>query len=178
MSRDLSRDRIVATALEIVDQDGLKGLSMRKIAGRLGVEAMSLYRHVANKADLLEALHDRVVGSLEVPETGPWQERVRCVAERFRALMVAHPKLVPLLASTPATTPNALGVLERGVGVVREAGLTEEQAVIAFQTVFCFVIGHCVFHMADGTPPGPWGDAEFEGGLDVLIAGLEHRIQG
>lgn len=173
MTRGLSRERVVIAALEIVDEHGLPGLSMRKIASRLGVEAMSLYRHVENKRDLLDALHEHLIGGLRIPDTGPWQERVRTVALDFRTVMAAHPKLVPLLASRPASTPRALDVLEAGVTVLEEAGFDEQEALIAFQTVFCFVVGHCAFHMADGTAPDAWADQEFAGGLDLLLRGMD-----
>ncbi|MCB9670432.1 MAG: TetR/AcrR family transcriptional regulator C-terminal domain-containing protein [Alphaproteobacteria bacterium] len=176
MNKGLSREQIVATALEIADRDGLGALTMRRIAGALDVEAMSLYRHVRNKDDLLDGLHDALIGSLVVPTEGPWEARVEAVALGFRDVLARHPRLVRVLASRPATTPRALQVLADGVRTLEEAGFAEDDAVIAFQTVFCFVVGHCVFHMADGQPPDAWADTELAGGLAILVEGLRARV--
>lgn len=174
MAPPLSRERITAAALGLVEEDGLDGLSMRKVAARLGTEAMSLYRHVRDKADLLDALQDELLGRVPVPGAGPWPDEVRRVATGFRELLFAHPRVVPLLATRPATTPRGLALVEAGVGLLRAGGFDAEDAVVAFQTVFCFVIGHAVFHTAAGRTPADaaWARVEFERGLGIVIAGL------
>jgi AcrR family transcriptional regulator len=174
MAEPLTRERILEAALEHADEHGLAALSMRKVAARLDVEAMSLYRHIRNKADLLDGLYDHLVGQVVVADTGDdWRSRTAATAHTFRDVLATHPRLVPLVATRAASTQRSLAVLERGVAALEAAGFAADASVHAFQTVFCFVIGHCVFHMADGTPPDPFADAEFEAGLQAILRGLD-----
>jgi len=171
MAEPLTRERITLAALSLVDEEGLDKLSMRKVASRLGVEAMSLYRHVANKGDLLDALHDHLVGQVPPPGAGPWEDRARGLATAFREVLFLHPRAVPLLATRPAATPAALAVLDHGIAVFTEGGWEEAEAVVAFQTLFCFVVGHGVFHTAAGSDTNG-ARAEFQEGLEIVLAGL------
>jgi len=175
MQKGLTRERVVAAALELVDDGGLGALSMRKVAAGLGVEAMSLYRHVKNKGDLLDALHEHLIGQVSSDGlTGPWPDQVTSLARRFRAVLFAHPACVPLLATRAATTPQALAVVEAGIAVLEAEGWPADDAIDAFQTVFCFVVGHAVFHTAGGQlPDDVLARREFEAGLALLVAGLE-----
>ncbi len=174
MAKGLTRERIVAVALQVVDEGGLEALSMRGVARCLNVEAMSLYRYVRNKADLQDALYDHLVGLVHTEISGDWPEQVRQIATAFRELLFAHPHCVPLLATRAGTTPRALRVLEHGVGIFRTQGWSEERSVIAFQAVFSFVVGHAVFHTAGGAvrADDTWTRHEFAEGLELLIAGL------
>jgi AcrR family transcriptional regulator len=93
--RALSRDRIITAAIEFVDRDGLTALTMRRLGKELGVEAMSLYRHVDGREDLLEGIVDRLVGHLsfrpDADELGPtngWQAYLQWLAHGVRALVV------------------------------------------------------------------------------------------
>lgn len=175
MQKGLSRERVVDAALRLVDEEGLGALSMRKVAASLDVEAMSLYRHVKNKGDLLDALHEHLIGKVSAEGLpGSWATQVTTLARRFRAILFAHPRCVPLLATRPATTPQALALVEAGIAVLEQQGWSAEKAVDAFQTVFCFVVGHAVFHTAGGQlPDDELARQEFEAGLAILIAGLE-----
>ena len=175
MGRGLSVEAIVHAALAVIGEEGLGKLSMRRVAARLDVEAMSLYRHVANKDALLDAVHDHLLGLVPRPDgQGPWDVQVIDAATAFRDVLYAHPRCVPLLATRAAVTPAGLALVEAGVRRLEEAGWDEEEAVVAFQTVFCFVVGHGVFHTAGGRVPGdnPWVEEEFRRGLAVLVAGL------
>ena len=174
MGRGLTVERIVAAALDAVAEEGLGKLSMRKVAGRLDVEAMSLYRHVKNKEALLDAVHDHLLGLVPLPGEGPWEGMVVQVATAFRDVLYDHPRCVPLLATRAATTPAGLALVEAGIGLLVDAGWPEEDAVVAFQTVFCFVVGHGVFHTAGGRDPrvDPWAREEFDRGLRLVVQGL------
>ena len=173
----LSRDRIVSAAFDVVAEVGLGKLSMRRVAAELDVEAMSLYRYVENKDDLLDAVHDAVVAEVNASTSGGWSAQVRTIATSFREVLFARPAFVPLLATRPASGPHASALLERGVGIFEEAGWDTETAVFAFQTVFVFVVGHAVFHTAGGELAGDddWSRREFEVGLDAIIVGLAAR---
>lgn len=168
----LSRERITAAALALVADEGLDGLTMRKVAARLGVEAMSLYRHVRDKGDLLDALQDDLLARVPVPAEAPWPDAVRDAARAFREVLFAHPRLVPLLATRPGETPHGRRLIEAGVGLLERQGFPQEDAIVAFQTVFVFAVGHAVFHTAQDGASDPWVREEFERGLAIVVAGL------
>src|SRR6266540_3134701 len=87
----LTRDVVLATALEIIDRDGVDGLSMRRLARALGRDPMILYRHAPNKAALLDGVAETVLAQLKVDSADPdWAGQLRQVARRFRALALAH----------------------------------------------------------------------------------------
>jgi AcrR family transcriptional regulator len=179
MSKGLSRQRVVEAALALVDADGLSKLSMRKVAASLDVEAMSLYRHVKNKADLLDGLHEHLVSQVQLAPLPDGLEAVGVLARRFRRVLFDHPRAVPLLATRPATTQGALAVVEAGIEVLVSRGWSEEDAVDAFQAVFSFVVGHAVFHTAGGElPDDAMARSEFEAGIGLLVAGLRSREAG
>jgi len=180
MSRKLTRTAVVEAATAAIDEDGLDRLSMRAVAARLDVEAMSLYRHVANKGAMLDAVYDGLLGQLEVPSGLAWDEAVSKVACAFRDLMFAHPRCVPLLASRAGTTPAALKLVTDGVQLLEDSGFSEDDAIVAFQTVFTFCVGHAIFHTAGGQPvtDDEWARFEFAEGLAAILAGLSARSQG
>src|SRR5688572_24576367 len=88
----LSHERVLRAAVALADQRGIGSLTMRRLGQELGVEAMSLYKHVKNKDDLLDGIVDLVVGDIDVPPTGtPWKEAMRHRAISAHELMLAHP---------------------------------------------------------------------------------------
>src|SRR4051812_2438012 len=91
-SRPLTRERVLLAALELADRGGVRSLSMRKLAAKLGVEAMSLYHHVANKEDLVDGLVDLVFAEIEVPEPGSvdWKTAMRSRAISARTALNRH----------------------------------------------------------------------------------------
>ena len=96
----LNRDRVLKAAIRLADKEGIESLSMRKLAKSLGVEAMSLYNHVANKGDLVDAMVDRVIAEIELPD-GEWEDAVRRCAISAHAAFVRHP-----WACEPAMSPS------------------------------------------------------------------------
>ena len=109
----LSRDAVVAAAVALADAEGLSALSMRALAGRLGVEAMSLYHHVPNKEALLDAMVDVVFGEFHSPvAAGPWREelRRRSVSAREVSACSAAPSLVAGIAARPEL--SSLGAVQ------------------------------------------------------------------
>src|SRR3954453_8440813 len=89
--RRLSRERVLRAAIRLADEGGIESLTMRKLARTLGVEAMSLYHHVANKGDLVDAIVDVVVSEIELPETGEWDAAVRECAVSAHQVFLRHP---------------------------------------------------------------------------------------
>jgi DNA-binding transcriptional regulator YhcF (GntR family) len=113
--RELTLPRIVAAAITLADRDGLADLSMRRLAGELGVATMSLYRHVPGRDDLMLAMIDTTLGSVELPARPPrgWRTALELIARREWALFQRHPWLGPSMSLTrPQLAPNAMGLTE------------------------------------------------------------------
>lgn len=146
----LTRKRVLAVALELVDEEGLESLTMRRLGLKLGVEAMSLYRHVDGRGALLDGIHETILGELELPRDveprrSTWVDAVRAYACAFRRVLIAHPHALVLFATRPAVAPASLEHIDRGLGVLREgAGFDIHDAVSAFQTVVTWVVGHAL----------------------------------
>lgn len=141
--RPLSREVVLAAALDLVDREGLEALSMRKLGAELGVEAMSLYNHIPSKSALLDGLIERVVGELEPPDPGKdWTEQAREMARSYRKMAMSHPHVVALIATRPFNTIAALDPLERALRLLRSAGFDQPSALHAFRTVVSFATGY------------------------------------
>lgn len=131
---------------------------MRRLGKELGVEAMSLYNHIPNKAALLDGLVEHVIGEIEPadPSKG-WAEQVRDMAHSYRRFANAHPHVVSLIATRPFNTPTALEPLERALGIFRSAGLDEPSSLHAFRTVASFATGYTLAEtegfFGEHTPP-------------------------
>src|SRR5262245_35197919 len=143
----LDRRRILQAALELVDEQGLEALSMRKLGAALGVEAMALYYYVPNKAALVQAVAELVLDQLEVPVDlgGDWADIIRALARSFRQLGRAHPKVYPLLATIGFTDAAAIRPAEVVLEGLRRAGLSLSDAFVAFVTLKSYVVGHTVW---------------------------------
>ena len=145
----ITRQRVLACALEIVDRDGIDGLSMRRLGKALGRDPMALYRHAPSKAALLDALAESVLEQLEVDiGDGDWATQLREVARGFRRLALAHPQMVPLLVTRPLSTPLALRPLgtlrplEDILTLLTRAGFTGADALHVYRALFGFLYGH------------------------------------
>jgi AcrR family transcriptional regulator len=150
-SRDaaITRDVVLAAALEIIDRDGADALSMRRLARALGRDPVILYRHAPNKAALLDGVAETVVAQLKVDPADPdWAAQLRTVARGYRALALAHPHVVPLLVTRPLATPLALRPLgtlrplEDILALLTRAGFTGPDALHIYRALFGFLHGH------------------------------------
>ncbi|KAB2381599.1 TetR/AcrR family transcriptional regulator [Actinomadura montaniterrae] len=155
----LTRDQIVDAALELLDAEGLDGLSMRRLGTRLNSGATSVYWHVANKDELLELALDRVMGEVRVPrpddgaeadaddgpndgpDAGGWRAAVAGYARDLRAMIHRHPWTVPLFGAQPMIGPNATRVLDEVIGAFDGAGLTGTALDNAMSLIADYVIG-------------------------------------
>ncbi len=159
----LTRERVLRTAVDLADAHGLESLSMRTLGRALGVEAMSLYNHVANKDDLLDGVADIVVGEIEVPENGfDWKAAMRRRAISARAMLARHPWAGGLMESRTTPSPTRLRYPEAVVGSLRAAGFSVEMAVHAFFTLDSYIYGFAVQaqNLPSGTPEEIAGMAE------------------
>jgi AcrR family transcriptional regulator len=172
--RALTRQEVCDAALLLVDEEGLDALSMRRLGSRLGIEAMSLYHHVRDKADLLDALHAAVLGTLEPgTQARDWRALLGGLARALRAALLAHPNVVPLFTSRAVRAPEALGTLERVRTAMRQAGFSDGDIETAVYSVGMFTIGHAIFEVsnADEGERGPRRETTFRFGLEALLDG-------
>ena len=145
----LTRDRVVAEAVAFADEHGIDALSMRKLAQALGVEAMSLYHHVANKDDLLDGMVDAVFAEIDRPAPdGPWQDEVRGRCVSLRAAMLRHPWAVGRLDSRRSPGPGTLGHHDAMIACLRGGGVPVEVAALAFATLDAYVYGFALQELA------------------------------
>jgi AcrR family transcriptional regulator len=147
--RPLSRDAVMKAALELVDDEGLHALTMRRLGQRVGRDPMTLYRYTANREQLLDGVAELVLSQLVIPNgDGGWQAQLRRTAVDFRSLALAHPHVVPLLATRPLSTPlglrplGTLRPLEQLLGVLIGAGFSARSALHAYRAYFGLLYGH------------------------------------
>ena len=140
----LSREQIVRAALQIADAEGLQGITMRRVARELGSAAMSLYRHIYSKDDLLDLMLDEAFGEVELPgePAGDWQAGLRQLAWETRRALKRHPWLAVLLSSRPPVGPNYLRYFEALLGTVARLGLDMKTMAAFVGSVNVFVIGY------------------------------------
>ncbi|MFF2950339.1 TetR/AcrR family transcriptional regulator [Kitasatospora sp. NPDC057965] len=145
----LSRERMLACALEIIDNEGVDRMSMRRLARALGHDPMSLYRYAPNKAALLDGVAETVLAELAVDPTDPdWAAQLRTVARDYRRLALAHPHVVPLLVTRPLATPLALRPLgtlrplEAILALLTRAGFSGPDALHVYRALFGLLHGH------------------------------------
>lgn len=138
----LSRERAVAVAVALADREGLGALSMRRLAQRLGVEAMSLYHHVANKDEILGGMVEAVFAEIELPSgRGTWREEMWQRAWSLRAVLLRHPWAIGVLESRRSPGPATLRHHDAVIGSCRRAGFSIEMAAHAFSLIDSYVYG-------------------------------------
>jgi AcrR family transcriptional regulator len=172
----LSQERIVTAALAYIDEFGLPGLSMRRLGGVLGVEAMSLYRYVAGREALLDAIANAMTNSLsdddgviEAPSDG-WQDFLQRLAHGVRRMALSHPKAFPLVASRPPEAPwlrpplRSLHWVEAFLRGLIDEGFSPDASVRAYRAFSSFLLGHLLLEVATlGADLGPLDVIEEEG---------------
>ena len=138
----LSRERVLRAAVLLADEDGLEALTMRELGLRLGVEAMSLYNHVAGKDDILDGMVDLVVSEIDLPsDTADWKEAMRRRAISAQSVFSRHPWASALVDSRESSGPARLRYFDWVIGTLRRAGFTLEMAVRAFSVLDSYVYG-------------------------------------
>jgi AcrR family transcriptional regulator len=138
----LSRERALSTAIALADKEGLGSLSMRKLAQELGVEAMSLYHHVANKEDILDGMVDLVFAEIELPADGmEWKTAMRQRAESARDALTRHPWAISIMDSRSAPGPATLRHHDAVLRSCRAAGFSIHMAAHAFSLIDSYIYG-------------------------------------
>jgi AcrR family transcriptional regulator len=152
----LSRERIAAAAMALVDREGLSALSTRRLGEELGCEAMSIYHHFPGKAHLMDALVDLMLAEARVPsaEQWDWLERLRRAAHGFRAMALKHPKFFPFFAVHRLNTLSGVAYVDDIIGILRDAGFSDREAAIYFREVGYYLTGAALDETA-GYAKGP-----------------------
>jgi TetR/AcrR family tetracycline transcriptional repressor len=174
----LSRELIVSTALAQIDRSGAQGLSMRTLAQELGVEAMSLYRYVHGREDLLEGvvslLMDDLTASLDEELSEHWQGFLQALAHRVRTIATEHPLAFPLVATRHPSAPwlrpplRSIEVVDTFLRTLIEHGFSDEQAVDAYRAFSSFLLGQLLLESAiRGAQTSPVEEPLDEGDADV-----------
>lgn len=148
-SERITKTMVLTAALRIIDDDGVDGLSMRRLGKALHRDPMALYRHAPSKAALLDGVAELVFEQLTVdPDNADWAAELRTIARDFRHLALAHPRVVPLLVTRPLATPlgmrppGTLRPLEDVLELLTRAGFTGADALHIYRALFGFLYGH------------------------------------
>jgi len=207
----LTRDRILRAALRIADEEGLDALTMRRLGQELGVQAMSLYNHVANKDDLYQGIVDLVMDEIEVPsDPSDWKAVLRSSAISFYEALLRHRWTLTLQMSTPSINDSRMLWMEGVLRTLRQAGFSPNMTHHAYHALdshitgfalwivsmpfdtreelmdlaeavlpqisadrFPYVLEHAKEHLEEPDPTEP---SEFEFGLELILEGLERRL--
>jgi AcrR family transcriptional regulator len=167
----LSRERIVGEALGLIEERGIKALSMRELGARLDVEAMSLYRYVHSRESLLDLVVETVLAELAAdpdvldhPVNG-WQDFLQRLATGLRRIALVYPQTFPLLASRPPAAPwirpplRSLRWIEAFMDGMLHSGFSRTAAVDAYRAFTSFLLGHLLLEVAaKGADFGPLAD--------------------
>lgn len=152
----LSRERVLRAALALVDRNGLEALTLRRLAAELGVEPAAIYRYARNKDALLDGLVEQVMDRLAVdPQHSDWRAQLHCVADSYRGLVLAHPNVLPLIATRPLVTPlvrRPRAMLQRTEDVLEllcRAGFDDRSAVTAYRRFLGFLLGQLLLELRE-----------------------------
>jgi TetR/AcrR family transcriptional regulator, tetracycline repressor protein len=140
----LTREGIVTTALRLVDREGLKALSMRRLGAALGVDPMAVYYHLPNKEALLDAIVEAVMAEIDLTlddPADPPEARILVAARAYRDAMLAHRNALPIVLTRGPATQVALRPVELLLGVLRTAGLPPQQALAGMNAIAAAVRG-------------------------------------
>ena len=138
----LTKVRVFETALGLADENGIDSVTMRKLAEELGVEAMSIYHHVANKDEVLEGIVDLVASEIELPSKGTeWRPAVELRAVSAHEALMRHPWAGMLWVSNLNPGPERLRYIEVGLAIFREGGISTELTYNAFHAVENHIVG-------------------------------------
>jgi AcrR family transcriptional regulator len=138
----LTKDLVLRAAIRLADQGGIESLSMRKLGQALGVEAMSLYNHVASKDDILDGIADYVLTQIDLPGSdGDWEAAIRRCALSAHATLTAHPWACSLIMSSPGLLPARLRYIESILRCLRQAGFSAATAYHGYHAIDSHILG-------------------------------------
>jgi AcrR family transcriptional regulator len=202
----LSRELIADTALRLADAEGVEALTMRRLAGELGIGTMTLYGYFRDKGELLDHAVDRAARGYDLaPGEGEWRPRLRELITTMWRSLTEHPSAVQIRSRKPILSPGALRACEAGVTILRDAGFETRDAAAAWRLLFTYVFGYAAFSSDEPSAKlkrewqeelaalpaeeypitqaaagefAEWmaGREPFERGLELILDGLEARL--
>jgi AcrR family transcriptional regulator len=182
VSVQLTRSRIVGTAIDLIEHDGVAALSMRGLAAELGCGVVSLYDRVPSKAALLDCVAAAVVSKIDLTagraQGRGWEDRVRARARAFREVGSVYPRCAVLAASRPpaAGAPRAAG--ECALGALSDAGIDSQDSARITRSILAYLAGSVLRDAClSPSPAGKRGDEDFEFGLDLLLRATGELLQ-
>lgn len=167
----LARGDVLACALGLAEREGLEQVTMRRLAGELGVSPNALYTYFPDKTAILDALFDAVLGELEPPDpdAGPWQDALAELMRASRRLLLAHPRLAALFLARPGGA-NAMRLGEATFRILARGGVTGKRSVDACRALLTYTLGFAAMEVPRA--PEPEG-AERTERAAALIGGLD-----
>lgn len=186
----LTQERIFQTALALMNESGVDDLSMRKLAAALGVDAMSIYHHVANKQALLLGVFQTLLEELRLPEPAPadWKQALRELGKGFHLLARRYPGIFPHMMSSPYGTPREREIYQYIRNALQRAGIREEDRPRATAALYTYGIGMANVATyglnlrplyGEPLPEQPLSglaDEDVEFSIDLILAGLERLL--
>jgi TetR/AcrR family tetracycline transcriptional repressor len=177
------RAQVLQAAIELLDEAGLDGLTMRLLASRLGVRASALYRHYPSKQALLDAMVAHLatppVGAAS-PLDGSWDEQLRGIAIGMREVMLAHRDGARLMSTFHHPGEEAIAAFHGLIATLATAGVPADTAAVAIDTVLAYVNGYTIEEQARKTGADAWPkerrDHAFHGGLELIITGIRESM--
>lgn len=187
----ISREQVIDLAINEIREGRYESMTIRSLAGQLGVSAMSLYRHVRNRDDLLDEVTDRLLAEAWRPHLAKadWRAWTSDAAKRLRRLLVTQPAALHVYLRHPVVTPAAMARMEEMLDVLRSAGFDDAGALRAYAAIHTYTIGFSALEASRrrGSPPAHDVDAstrrlagftsprQFTEGLEILLAGVERH---
>jgi AcrR family transcriptional regulator len=198
--QSLTPQEVAEAALQLIVSEGEGALTMRRLGEVLGVKAMALYNHFSDKEAILDAVANLALTRLPTPSAkGPWRSRIKAICHGIRAVALEQPKLFRVAMTRPTPPGSALPQIEAALSAFADAGLPPAAQAVAFQTVRLYVRAYCLWEieelrvdhggdaaeLARATTPYPYTaaaanliftpdpDRQFEGGLDLILRGLQ-----
>jgi|SRR5438445_11076841 len=151
----LSREMIEDAAFEVIEREGFAGFSTRKLAAELGCQAMSIYHHFPSMGHLFEAMVDRLVGPLKMPDPDlPWRQRMRIAVLDYRRIGREHPAFATYFLTYRMNSPTCLAYIDSIVGLFNDGGFSPEMAARLFRVVG-YYLGGALLDETAGYTKGP-----------------------
>ena len=172
----LDKRTILTAAVAVIDRDGLRLFTMRRLGEYLGVEAMAIYHHLPGREAVLDGVVDLVLDELYGDpdvhlDTSEWQDFLQRLAHGIRRIALAHPEVFPLVATRPPEAPwikppiRSLSWIQQMLATLRRAGFSDRSAVAAYQAFSSFLLGHLLLEVsAQGADTGPIDSPDPEDG--------------
>ncbi|WP_219618238.1 TetR family transcriptional regulator [Brevibacterium ihuae] len=180
----LSRAEILRAAITLADSEGLAAVTMRRLGDALEVEAMALYRHVANKQDILDGMATMLMAEITPPSVGlgkSWQQILREISWAYRRVIVDHPAVFTAQAGRPIVLDENQAAFKHVMATLRQAGFPRDVALDLYQIGSSFARGFALSDIAyaaasHSLPDDCDSDRAFGRGLETIISGFEQFI--